>query len=96
MLNEFILDNDKPIILDEKNNVFYGPNNYFKIVVDDFDGEKINNWHIEDSTGMKTPNLAEYPRNNLDVMAGINGTTESFLHKALLDRLAYREVWRLK
>ena len=54
MLNELILDNANPIILDEKNNVFHGPNGYFKIVVDDFDGEKINAWHIEDRTGMKT------------------------------------------
>jgi hypothetical protein len=96
MLNEFILDNAKPIVLDEKNKVFEGPNGYFKIVVDDFDGEKINAWHMEDGTGMKTPNLAEYPRNNLDVMAGVNGTTETFLRKTLLNRLAYREVWRLK
>ncbi|MBP1625160.1 MAG: hypothetical protein H6Q07_3182, partial [Acidobacteria bacterium] len=96
MLNEFILDNAEPIILDEKNNVYWGPNKYFKIVVDDFDGEKINAWHIEDRTGMKTANLAEYPRNNLDVMAGVNGTTETFLRKTLLNRLAYREVWRLK
>ena len=96
MLNELILDNAEPIILDEKKNFFWGPNKYFKIVVDDFDGEKINAWHIEDRTGMKTPNLAEYPRNNLDVMAGVNGTTETFLRKTLLNRLAYREVWRLK
>jgi hypothetical protein len=41
-------------------------------------------------------NLAEYPRNNLDVMAGVNGTTETFLRKTLLNRLAYRETWRLK
>ncbi len=96
MLNELILDNAKPIILDEENRVFNGPNGYFKIVVDDFDGEKINAWHLEDRTGAKTPNLAEYPRNNLDVMAGVNGTTETFLRKTLLNRLAYREVWRLK
>jgi len=96
MLNELILDNADPIILDEKNSVFSGPGGYFKIVVDDFDGEKINAWHIEDKTGMKTANLAEYPRNNLDVMAGVNGTTETFLRKTLLNRLAYREVWRLK
>jgi hypothetical protein len=96
MLNEFILDNEKPIVLDEKNNTFLGPKGYFKIVVDDFDGEKINAWHIEDSAGTKTPNLAEYPRNNLDVMAGVNGTTETFLRKTLLNRLAYRETWRLK
>src|SRR5512136_3131087 len=96
MLNEMILDNPEPIILDEKNNTYTGPNEYFKIVVDDFDGEKINAWHIEDRTGMKTPNLAEYPRNNLDVMVGVNGTTEGFLRKTILKRLAYREIWRLK
>jgi hypothetical protein len=96
MLNEFILDNGKPIILDEKNNTFSGPEGYFKIVVDDFDGEKINAWHIEDRLGTRSSNLAEYPRNNLDLMVGINGTTETFLRKTLLDRLAYREVWRLK
>jgi hypothetical protein len=96
MLNELILDNANPIILDEKNNAVLGPNGYFKIVVDDFDGEKINAWHIEDKTGKITANLAEYPRNNLDVMVGVNGTTETFLRKTLLNRLAYREVWRLK
>jgi hypothetical protein len=96
MLNELILDNGEPIILDEKNNTYTGPQGYFKIVVDDFDGEKINAWHIEDRTGMKTANLAEYPRKNLDVMVGVNGTTETFLRKTLLKRLAYREVWRLK
>jgi hypothetical protein len=96
MLNELILDNAQPIILDEKNNSFTGPNSYFRIVVDDFDGEKINAWHIEDRTGMSTSNLAEYPRKNLDVMVGVNGTTETFLRKTLLSRLAYREVWRLK
>jgi hypothetical protein len=96
MLNELILDNAEPIILDEKNNTYLGPNGYFKILVDDFDGEKINAWHIEDRTGKKTPNLAEYPRKNLDVMVGVNGTTEAFLRKTILKRLAYREIWRLK
>jgi hypothetical protein len=65
-------------------------------VVEDFDGEKINAWHIEDRHGMKTANLAEYPRKNLDVMVGVNGTTESFLRKTILKQLAYREIWRLK
>jgi hypothetical protein len=96
MLNELLLDNAEPIILDEKNNTYTGPDGYFKIVIDDFDGERINAWHIEDKTGRKTPNLAEYSRNNVDVMVGFNGTTENFLRKTLLKRLAYREVWRLK
>lgn len=96
MLNEFIMDNPEPIILDAKNPVYTGPDGYFKIVIDDFDGEKIQAWHMEDKTGWRTPNLAELPRNNVDVMVGVNGTTEHFLRKTLLKRLAYREIWRLK
>ena len=96
MLNEFILDNPESIILDAKNPTYTGPEGYFKIVIDDFDGEKIQAWHMEDKTGWKTPNLAELARNNVDVMVGVNGTTEHFLRKTLLRRLAYREIWRLK
>jgi len=95
-LNEIILDNKDPIILDEDNPVFEGLGGYFKIVIDDFDGESINAWHIEDRLGRKTPNLAELARNNVDVMVGVNGTTESFLRGTVLERLAYREIWRLK
>ena len=94
-LNEIILDNKEPIVLDENNPVFEGPQGYFKIVIDDFDGESINAWHIEDSEGKRTPNLAEYRRNNVDVMVGVNGTVESFLRGTVLERLAYREIWRL-
>lgn len=94
-LNEFILDNKESIILDAENPVYTGVGGYFKIVIDDFDGESINAWHIEDRLGKKTSNLAEYRRNNVDVMVGVNGTVESFLRKTLLDRLAYREIWRL-
>ena len=103
-LNEVILDNKDPVILDADNPGFAGPNGYFKIVIDDFDGEAINAWHIETSRENKegeaeisrTPNLAEYPRNNIDVMVGVNGTTESFLRRTVLERLSYREIWRLK
>ena len=103
-LNELILDNKDPIILDEDNPVFNGPEGHFQIVIDDFDGEAVNAWHIETTrknkkgkmVTKKTPNLAEYSRNNVDVMVGDNGTTESFLRKTLLERLVYREIWRLE
>lgn len=95
-LNEVILDNKEPIVLDEEHPVFEGPGGYFKIALDDFDGEAVNAWHVEDRYGKRTPNLAEYARNNVDVMVGVNGTTEAFLRKTLLERLAYREIWRLK
>ena len=96
MLNEFIMDNPEPIVLDAKHPTYTGPEGYFKIVIDDFDGEKIQAWHMEDKGGQRSPNLAELARNNVDVMVGVNGTTEHFLRKTLLQRLAYREIWRLK
>ena len=52
--------------------------------------------NIEDRLGRTTPNLAEYARNNVDVLVGVNGTVESFLRQTVLERLAYREIWRLK
>jgi hypothetical protein len=96
MLNEFIMDNAEPIVLDAKHPTYTGPEGFFKIVIDDFDGEKIQAWHIEGKEGHRSPNLAELARNNVDLMVGVNGTTEHFLRKTLLQRLAYREIWRLK
>jgi hypothetical protein len=98
-LNEILLTNSEPIVLDNEHPVYEGPEGYFRIVIDDFDGEAINFWHIEtDYQGKthKTPNLAEFKRKNIDVLVGVNGTTESFLRGSVLDRLAYREVWRLQ
>jgi hypothetical protein len=98
-LNEVILTNSDPIILDADNPVFEGPEGYFRVVIDDFDGEAINYWHIEtDYKGKtyKTSNLAEFKRKNIDVLVGVNGTIESFLRGSVLERLAYREVWRLQ
>jgi hypothetical protein len=98
-LNEVILDNRDPIVLDADSPVFEGPEGYFRIVIDDFDGEAVNFWHIETTykgKTYKTPNLAEFKRNNIDVLVGVNGTVESFLRTTLLERLAYREIWRLQ
>ena len=40
------------------NNVFVGPNKHFSIVIDEFDGKIVKAWHIENSKGRKSPNLA--------------------------------------
>lgn len=54
-----MLENDKEIVLDGgANKVFVGPNKYFSIVIDDFDGKVVNAWHIENSKGEKSPNLS--------------------------------------
>lgn len=102
-LNEVLLDNPEPIILDRDHPVYEGPKNaqgepLFKIVIDSFDGEMIHAWHIE--TGRKgesqlTDNLAFRPRNNVDVLVGVNGTIEGFLRLSMLPRLGFMDYWRV-
>ena len=102
-LNEVLLDNPNPIILDKTNPVYEGPKRedgtpLFRIVIDDFDGEMIHAWHVEtDDKGeiQKTENLAFRPRNNLDVLVGVTGTTEGFLRLSMLPRLGFMESWRV-
>jgi len=102
-VNEVLLDNPEPIILDKNNPIYEGPRNkndrpLFRIVVDNFDGEMIHAWHIEAEKGdelIKTENLAFRPRTNLDVLLGVNGTTEGFLRLSMLPRLGFMEYWRI-
>ena len=102
-VNEVLLDNPEPIILDRNNPVYEGPKRengkpLFRIVVDDFDGEMIHAWHIEADEGdevVATDNLAFRPRANLDVLLGVNGTTEGFLRLSMLPRLDFMEYWRI-
>jgi hypothetical protein len=101
-LNELLLDNSEPIILDREHPVYDGPINeagtpLFSIVIDDFDGEMIHAWHMEtEKKGKvtKTDNLAFRPRNNVDVIIGVNGTSEGFLRLSMLPRLGFMEYWR--
>ncbi len=37
-----------------------GPENYFKVIIDSFDGKKVNAWHFEDAEGNRSPNLASF------------------------------------
>ncbi|GEM_PF-452970 len=102
-LNEVLLDNPEAIILDKDHPVYEGPRNekgkpLFKIVVDSFDGEMVQAWHIETEYRKKhyrTDNLAFRPRNNIDVLVGVNGTIEGFLRLSMLPRLAFMDYWRV-
>lgn len=78
-----MLENDEPIVLDDANNVFVGPNEYFKVVLDDFDGERVNAWHVEDAEGNQTPNLAERADGqHIDLVLGKgNRTIDHFLSR---------------
>ena len=79
-----MLENKDQITLDSANNVFVGPNGYFKIVIDKFDGTKVSAWHIEDSKGNKTGNLARGEGKHIDVLISrANGTVGQFVGKAI-------------
>lgn len=101
-LNEILLDNPAPIILDKDNPTYEGPKQedgtpLFKIVIDSFDGEMIHAWHVETMDKgkvVKSENLAFRPRNNVDVLVGVTGTTEGFLRLSMLPRLGFGEYWR--
>lgn len=73
-----MLENDKEIILDSTNNVFVGPDGYFKVVIEEFDGETIKSWYVEDANGNKTPNLAERAKGkHIDVLVNNSNRTVS-------------------
>lgn len=64
------------MVLDSTNNVFVGPEGYFKIVIDEFDGENIKAWHFEDVEGNKSVNLAGFANGqHIDLLANIACST---------------------
>lgn len=70
MLGSGMINSDA-IVLDAKNNTFVGPNGFFKLVVDQFDGKEIKAWHIEDAKGNKSRNLIlAGPVSTLDAVIG--------------------------
>ncbi len=69
---------DRPgshILLDSTDNVFVGPNEYFKIVIDEFDGEAVQAWHLEDSLGNATDNLVKGDGIHIDLLVNKNCRT---------------------
>lgn len=71
MLNGFEIANKDTITLDSTNNVIVGPNGYFKVVIDSFDGTTVKAWHVEDPKGNKTDNLAAAAQGkHIDLMMG--------------------------
>lgn len=67
-----MVENAHEIVLDgEANKVFVGPNKQFSIVIDEFDGKQVKAWHIENSKGEKSPNLATRAEGkNIDLVVG--------------------------
>ena len=79
-----MLENKEPIILDSTNNVFVGPDEYFKVVIDEFDGKAVQAWHFEDVKGNATDNLVVGEGTHVDVL--VNAACRSVWH--FVDRVA--------
>ncbi len=66
------------MVLDSASNVFAGPEGYFKVVIDDFDGNRIKAWHFEDAEGNKSPNLSGFANGrHIDLIANFENKTIS-------------------
>lgn len=64
--------------MDSASNVFAGPEGYFKVVIDDFDGNRIKAWHFEDAEGNKSPNLFGFANGrHIDLIANFENKTIS-------------------
>lgn len=77
------------MVLDSANNVFVGPNGYFKVVIDDFDGTTIKAWHFEDADGNKSVNLAPLSTGgHIDLLANIAcSTVGSFATRDIIKKM---------
>jgi hypothetical protein len=79
--------NREPIELDSANNVFVGPNNYFRVVIDSFDGSTVQAWHFEDPRGNKTGNLAPSGKGkHIDLLVSRNNRTVAQFISRLTNR----------
>ncbi len=64
-----MIENTEEIVLDSANNVLVGPDGYFKVVIDKIDGNVLKAWHLEDSKGNATWNLAGRAKGkNIDLL----------------------------
>lgn len=63
------IENTEEIVLDNANNVLVGPDGYFKVVIDEIDGNIVKAWHLEDSKGNVSGNLANRAKGkNIDLL----------------------------
>lgn len=70
MMIGLVIENSREIVLDTDTKSFEAPNGLFRIVIDEFDGNRIQDWHME-AGEEKTNNLAGFSKGtHIDVMAG--------------------------
>ncbi len=84
-----MLENAEKIVLDAKNNTYTGPEGQFTIVIDKFDGNAVQAWHIE-TPRAKTDNLAERAQGkHIDAVIG-----EACRSTAYFFRRAYKDLYK--
>ncbi len=82
-----MLANKEAITLDATNNVFVGPDKYFKVVIDKFDGKTIQAWHFEDPQGNKSADLTASAKGlHVDLLVTKGNRTVGFFITRLADR----------
>lgn len=70
-----------------------GPENYFKVIIDDFDGKKINAWHFEDAEGNKSPNLASFAGGaHIDLVANFENKSIGSYGNRMAEQALKREL----
>ena len=73
--------------------MFAGPENYFRIVIDSFDGKQVKAWHFEDADGNKSPNLASFAKgHNIDLLANLENKTISPFALRLSLNMLYEDL----
>ncbi len=70
MMVGLAIENAEPIVLDSNNNEFDGPRGLFKIVVDEFNGDTIPSWHIENKYEETSRELGGNNCKSLDAIVG--------------------------
>jgi hypothetical protein len=92
MMTGLAIENAEAITLDSKSNSYDGPRGLFKIKVDEFNGDVIRSWHIEDTYGEKSRNLGGAQCRSLDTIVGkvglyLGGQVMTNVYHQALDNL---------
>ena len=92
-----MIENQEEIVLDSANNVLVGPNDYFKVVIDEFDGTTVKAWHLEDSKGNVTMNLAERGKGkHIDLLVNVRCRTVTQFFSRMMVPLLIEQQAQIK
>ena len=92
-----MIENQEEIVLDSANNVLVGPNGYFKVVIDEFDGATVKSWHLEDSMGNVTMNLADRGKGkHIDLLVSVRCRTVTQFFSRIMGTLLIEQQAQIK